>query len=168
MTSKSKRFAVLERDKSTCQYCGARAPSVELQIDHIIPKRLGGTDELSNLTTSCVDCNQGKSGRPLSEHLYLNACNMFDNCNFVPGMDSNLDIRNLVDESIAKIYIYKQLRELHGSKNDVNYDELGDWVENFSDNPFDAFCMIVGYLWIRRSAHISEVVERQFPSVGGE
>ena len=59
--SKRVRFAVFERDKFTCQYCGKIPPEVTLELDHIVPHSKGGTDEDVNLTTSCRDCNAGKS-----------------------------------------------------------------------------------------------------------
>lgn len=59
--SRRLRFEILRRDSYTCRYCGAKAPDVELQVDHVIPTALGGGDEPSNLVTSCTDCNQGKS-----------------------------------------------------------------------------------------------------------
>jgi len=58
--SKSLRHKILKRDRFTCQACGARAPDVELEVDHKIPVSKGGTDDESNLTTLCVDCNRGK------------------------------------------------------------------------------------------------------------
>lgn len=58
--SKRTRFEVLKRDKHTCQYCGAQAPDATLQIDHVIPVSLGGTNKPNNLTTACIDCNSGK------------------------------------------------------------------------------------------------------------
>jgi hypothetical protein len=61
--SKSMRFAVLVRDEYTCQYCGRRAPDVVLQVDHRVPVAKGGSDEISNLATACVDCNLGKGAR---------------------------------------------------------------------------------------------------------
>lgn len=63
--SQKLRFSILQRDHYTCQYCGAKAPDVELQVDHIEPVCAGGPDHPSNLITSCVDCNQGKAGRIL-------------------------------------------------------------------------------------------------------
>lgn len=63
--SQKLRFEVLRSDHFTCQYCGRRAPDVGLQVDHITPRAAGGTDDRANLTTSCVDCNQGKSANPL-------------------------------------------------------------------------------------------------------
>jgi len=59
--SKKLRYQVFERDSFTCQYCGRKPPIVILEVDHIIPKSKGGTDEPSNLITSCRDCNRGKS-----------------------------------------------------------------------------------------------------------
>ena len=57
----SARFAILKRDGFTCQYCGARAPSVRLEVDHIFPLSKGGSNDPANLKTACWDCNRGKS-----------------------------------------------------------------------------------------------------------
>lgn len=54
------RFRVFARDNFTCQYCGKKAPKVELRLDHIVPISKGGTYTLKNLLTSCVECNSGK------------------------------------------------------------------------------------------------------------
>ncbi len=61
----SVRFDVFKRDDFTCSYCGRRPPVVTLEVDHIIPRVEGGSDERENLTTSCFDCNRGKGGVPL-------------------------------------------------------------------------------------------------------
>lgn len=55
------RYKILKRDRHTCKSCGARAPDVELEVDHIIPVSKGGTDDEKNLTTKCKECNRGKS-----------------------------------------------------------------------------------------------------------
>lgn len=55
------RFYVLRRDNHTCQYCGAKAPDAQLQIDHMVPVALGGGNDPSNLITACARCNLGKS-----------------------------------------------------------------------------------------------------------
>ncbi len=62
--SKRTRFEVLRRDNHTCRYCGASAPDVKLQVDHVVPATLGGTDDPTNLVAACVDCNAGKSSVP--------------------------------------------------------------------------------------------------------
>ncbi|MFI1485696.1 HNH endonuclease [Streptomyces sp. NPDC020747] len=59
--SKRLRYEILRRDSHTCRYCGTSAPDVPLRVDHVTPVALGGTDEPSNLATSCEPCNSGKS-----------------------------------------------------------------------------------------------------------
>lgn len=65
--SQKTRFEVFKRDSFTCVYCGRKAPDVVLQVDHIVPVAKGGTNDILNLVTSCVECNQGKSDRQLSD-----------------------------------------------------------------------------------------------------
>lgn len=61
------RFEVFKRDRFTCQYCGRTPPNVLLEVDHIVPVAAGGSDDETNLTTSCWECNSGKSDRLLEE-----------------------------------------------------------------------------------------------------
>lgn len=63
--SQKVRFEVFNRDSFTCQYCGAKAPDVILQVDHITPVAAGGTNDVLNLVTSCQACNSGKGCTPL-------------------------------------------------------------------------------------------------------
>lgn len=53
------RYEILERDNFTCQKCGRSAPSVKLEVHHIIPIEEGGTDDPSNLITLCWACHHG-------------------------------------------------------------------------------------------------------------
>ena len=53
------REIVIRRDGGACQACGQEGK----HVDHIVPRRLGGTDELSNLQLLCVQCNLRKGGR---------------------------------------------------------------------------------------------------------
>ncbi|MFD5566601.1 HNH endonuclease [Streptomyces cadmiisoli] len=59
--SKRLRYEILRRDNFACRYCGAAAPDVKLNADHVIPQSLGGTDKPENLVASCTDCNSGKT-----------------------------------------------------------------------------------------------------------
>lgn len=59
--SKRIRYEVLRRDHYTCRFCGAKAPWVYLEIDHVVPRREGGSDAPHNLQVLCEDCNAGKS-----------------------------------------------------------------------------------------------------------
>jgi hypothetical protein len=66
---KSIRFEVFKRDSFKCQYCGAAAPDVLLEIDHIKPRSKGGSNDITNLITACHPCNSGKSDKPLDENI---------------------------------------------------------------------------------------------------
>jgi HNH endonuclease len=59
--SKRLRYEILRRDNHACRYCGASAPDVKLNVDHVIPQALGGSDAPTNLATSCAECNAGKT-----------------------------------------------------------------------------------------------------------
>ena len=63
------RFQALLRDNFTCQYCGRKAPEVEIQVDHRFPKSKGGLDKIENYITSCRDCNIGKGDSILEEFI---------------------------------------------------------------------------------------------------
>lgn len=57
------RLNIFARDKFTCQYCGARPHRSHLNIDHVIPRSLGGRTTWENVVCSCVECNRRKGGR---------------------------------------------------------------------------------------------------------
>jgi 5-methylcytosine-specific restriction endonuclease McrA len=57
------RANVFTRDKYTCQYCGERKPRAQLNLDHVIPRSLGGRTTWENVVCSCVECNRQKGGR---------------------------------------------------------------------------------------------------------
>jgi hypothetical protein len=61
--SKSQRQIVRDRAKNCCEYCHLSATShiVPFHIDHILPKKHGGTDETDNLCFACFTCNAYKS-----------------------------------------------------------------------------------------------------------
>jgi hypothetical protein len=60
-----KWWAVLARDKWKCLSCGrsSREDGVLLEVDHIIPRSKGGSDDMINLQTLCKKCNIGKSNK---------------------------------------------------------------------------------------------------------
>jgi len=57
------RHNIFARDKYTCQYCGERPHRSELNLDHVIPRTLGGRTTWENVVCSCVECNRRKGGR---------------------------------------------------------------------------------------------------------
>lgn len=58
--SKRLRYLIFRRDYFSCVYCGRRPPSVTLEVDHRIPRVMGGSDDPNNLVAACWDCNRGK------------------------------------------------------------------------------------------------------------
>lgn len=54
------------RQDRMCAYCGA---SAVIEIDHLEPRHLGGTDHTSNLLPACRSCNASKSNQPPAEWL---------------------------------------------------------------------------------------------------
>ena len=57
------RYEILKKAKFRCELCGAAADQKALQVDHIIPRAAGGTDDLSNLQALCYTCNPAKGKR---------------------------------------------------------------------------------------------------------
>lgn len=55
---------VFSRDGNACVYCGSMT---RLQLDHVVPRSKGGSDDPSNLAACCAACNQSKGAKLLSE-----------------------------------------------------------------------------------------------------
>ena len=58
---------IFERDNYTCVYCGSVGG--KLEGDHKIPISKEGTNDLSNLVTSCRKCNRQKKDKSVEEFL---------------------------------------------------------------------------------------------------
>jgi len=61
--SGSIRYNVLKDAKFRCELCGVSADTKALEVDHIIPRNKGGTDDISNLQALCYSCNAMKRDR---------------------------------------------------------------------------------------------------------
>ena len=53
------RAYILARDSGLCRVCGRPAS----EVDHIVPKSRGGTDDEDNLQTICTACHAQKTAR---------------------------------------------------------------------------------------------------------
>jgi superfamily II DNA or RNA helicase len=61
------RAALLSRDHNSCRCCGRQnGKGVKLEIDHIVPIKLGGETRLDNLQILCKSCNHEKGTQILS------------------------------------------------------------------------------------------------------
>ncbi len=57
------RYQVLKRARRRCELCGVFEEEKALELDHIIPRNKGGTDDISNLQALCYSCNAMKRDR---------------------------------------------------------------------------------------------------------
>jgi ATP adenylyltransferase len=57
------RYDVLKRSAFHCELCGISADIKALEVDHIIPRNRGGSDDPSNLQALCYSCNAMKRDR---------------------------------------------------------------------------------------------------------
>lgn len=57
------RYEVLRRSNGKCALCGKSKDEEPLEVDHILPRSLGGNNAIDNLQALCRTCNRGKSNR---------------------------------------------------------------------------------------------------------
>lgn len=61
------RKAVWQKYGGRCAYCGCEITIKEMQVDHLKPKRIGGSNDMDNLNPSCRLCNHYKRAMSLEE-----------------------------------------------------------------------------------------------------
>jgi hypothetical protein len=54
--------AVIKRDGERCFYCGEQ--SARYELDHVVPKARGGSDDIENRVLACPACNAAKGTLP--------------------------------------------------------------------------------------------------------
>ena len=88
--SRKVKDAVYDACGGVCTYCNRktierwhRHDPMSPEIDHMTPPKLGGTDDMSNLTCSCRGCNNRKSDMPLDE--WMMVCNNATHDNMAGG-----------------------------------------------------------------------------------
>ena len=59
----SVRFEVLKRSGGRCELCGASSRDNQIDVDHIVPRAKGGSNDISNLQALCRTCNAQKRDR---------------------------------------------------------------------------------------------------------
>ena len=65
---REKRLAIYLRDGMACAWCGMGIEDeIKLTLDHLIPHIHGGSNEATNLVTSCLTCNSSRGDRPIGE-----------------------------------------------------------------------------------------------------
>jgi ATP adenylyltransferase len=61
------RYEVLKRARFRCELCGVPADVRALEVDHIVPRSRGGTDDPNNLQALCYRCNSMKRDRDTTD-----------------------------------------------------------------------------------------------------
>ena len=143
--SKKTRFDVFKRDGFICQYCGSHPPKAILECDHINPAAEGGTNDIDNLVTACIDCNRGKAAVPLS---------------VVP--QSLAEKAALVAEREAQLRGYSEVMQAQVNRlEDETWDVLDQLFNGKESIPRDAFLSTrrfiekLGFFVVREAAEIA-------------
>lgn len=53
-----RRKSIWKKANGRCAHCGRAANAALQTVDHVIPKSLGGSDDLRNLMPLCYNCNE--------------------------------------------------------------------------------------------------------------
>lgn len=94
MSKAARRLVVLmKRDGPACYWCGREGE--RMNVDHVIPRCLGGSNALSNVVASCVPCNEAKG------------------CQIVSGRE---EVARLVAARADRLAKRKVRRELHAAE----------------------------------------------------
>ncbi len=64
--SKAVRSEVYAKTNGRCAYCGCEITMRAMQVDHVFPVSMGGTDDARNLLPACRSCNYYKGAETLS------------------------------------------------------------------------------------------------------
>jgi len=64
---KLNRRSLFERDNGSCQYCNLHVSYKHFEMEHVIPRSLGGKTTWENIVVSCRKCNSRKGAQTPSE-----------------------------------------------------------------------------------------------------
>lgn len=67
------RYEVLRRAGSRCELCGISNEERALEVDHILPRKHGGLDDVTNYQALCWKCNANKGARDTTDFRQLRA-----------------------------------------------------------------------------------------------
>lgn len=172
--TKKSRFEVFKRDSFKCQYCGASAPDVILHVDHIHPVSKGGDNDITNLITSCFDCNMGKKHRLLNDKTVIAKQKaQLDEIN-----EKRLQLEQMLKwrkelQSIEKTTLKVAVDEWHQmidgyQLNEVGEDKLSKLINKFGlNNVLDAMQIASKYFDKSSGEVTRESVSLAFDKIGG-
>ena len=95
------RKATIMRDNNTCQMC--KKKNTQMEVHHIVPKRLNGSNSIHNLITLCKPCHKQVTG---IEEQYI------DTLQSIVGKKSNNFLNHASHVMIGKSYLQKELQQI--------------------------------------------------------
>lgn len=76
-------------DNFRCQYCGVRGEAAALNLDHVVPRTMGGPTRWENIVTCCLPCNRRK-GAHLPEDVGMRLLSKPVKPTHLPGVSAEL------------------------------------------------------------------------------
>ncbi len=174
--SKKLRFEVFKRDSFKCQYCGATAPEVILHVDHMKPVSKGGSNDLTNLITSCAACNLGKRARKLDDNTAISKSRaqmeelQQRREQLEMMMEWQESLRDLKQDVISRLCDYWHELAPGYVPNDNGKNNLKKWLRNFSVEEIMAAMSISAEAYIEYKddgSVTSESWEKAFAKIPG-
>lgn len=101
--SGSIRYQVLKRAEFRCELCGISAKEKALEVDHIVPRNLGGENSINNYQALCYSCNAMKRDKD-STDFRLNSVK-YDQRDFDCPL-CNKDKKKVISENNLAYLIY--------------------------------------------------------------
>jgi 5-methylcytosine-specific restriction endonuclease McrA len=69
-TGKNLRYNIMfYKLKPTCLYCEKLLKKDEMTLEHVLPKKHGGTNHWKNLDLACLECNSDKADMLLTQYI---------------------------------------------------------------------------------------------------
>lgn len=95
------RKATIIRDNNTCQMC--KKKNTQMEVHHIVPKRLNGSNSIHNLITLCKSCHKKVTG---IEEQYI------DTLQTIVGKKSSNFLNHASHVMIGKNYLQQELTKI--------------------------------------------------------
>ncbi|WP_025025718.1 HNH endonuclease [Caldalkalibacillus mannanilyticus] len=126
--SEGVKEAVLRRDSYHCYIC---ENDKELEVHHVLPRRLGGNHELDNLVTLCKRCHRHIETGNVTHA--ISKC--FENAKKHYGLKTYKEkVRLSKIEQLS--YFYNEMESLYKKLVESNTEEIEEVLTNF-DSLFD-------------------------------
>ena len=100
--SGSVRYEVLKRAGGRCELCGIPHEERALEVDHIVPRKEGGPDDLANFQALCWKCNANKGARDSTDFRQFRAQHQHreSGCIFC-----DMETKRVIDENALAVVV---------------------------------------------------------------